>query len=41
MVVLAAEPWVTLAVGEGNEGEKSEAPVMVSVVGGDVCDCPT
>jgi hypothetical protein len=41
MVVLAAEPWVTLAVGEDSESEKSEAPVMVSVVGAEVCDCPS
>jgi hypothetical protein len=41
MVVLAAEPWVTVAVGEDSESEKSGAPVMVSVVGAEVCDCPS
>jgi hypothetical protein len=41
MVVVAAEPWVTVAVGEDSESEKSGAPVMVSVVGAEVCDCPS
>ena len=41
MVVVAAEPWVTVAVGEDSESEKSEAPVIVSVVGAEVCDCPS
>ena len=40
MEAVAAEPWVTVAVGEDSESEKSEAPVMVSVVGAEVCDCP-
>ena len=41
MVVLAAEPWVTLAVGEDIESEKSGVPVMVTVIGADVSDCPS
>jgi hypothetical protein len=41
MVVLAAEPWVTVAVGEDSESEKSDAPVTVTVIGAEVCDCPT
>ena len=41
MVVVAAEPRVTVAVGEDSESEKSEAPVMVSVIGAEVCDCPS
>ena len=41
MVVVAAEPWVTVAVVEDSDREKSGAPVMVSVVGAEVCDCPS
>jgi hypothetical protein len=40
MVVLAAEPWVTVAVGEDSESEKSGVLVMVTVIGAEVCDCP-
>jgi hypothetical protein len=40
-VVVAAEPWVTVAVVEDSDREKSGAPVMVSVVGVEVCDCPS
>jgi hypothetical protein len=40
-VVVAAEPWVTVAVVEDSDREKSGAPVMVSVVGAEVCDCPS
>jgi hypothetical protein len=40
-MVVAAEPWVTVAVGEDSESEKSGVPVMVTVIGADVCDCPT
>ena len=41
MVVLAAEPWVTVAVGEDIESEKSGVPVMVTAIGADVSDCPS
>ena len=41
MVVVAAEPCVTVAVVEDSDREKSGASVMMSVVGAEVCDCPS
>ena len=41
MVVVAAEPWVMVAVVEDSDREKSGAPVMVTVIGADVSDCPS
>ena len=38
MVVVAAEPWVTVAVAEDSDREKSGAPVMVTVIEVEVCD---
>ena len=38
MVVVAAEPWVMVAVVEDSDREKSGAPVMVTVIGVEVCD---
>ena len=38
MVVVAAEPWVTVAVVEDSDREKSGAPVMVTVIEVEVCD---
>ena len=37
-VVVAAEPWVTVAVVEDSDREKSGAPVMVTVIEVEVCD---
>jgi hypothetical protein len=37
-VVVAAEPWVTVAVVEDSDREKSGAPVMVAVIEVEVCD---
>ena len=38
MVVVAAEPWVTVAVVEDSDREKSGAPVMVTVIEVEVCN---
>ena len=38
MVVVAAEPWVMVAVVEDSDREKSGAPVMVTVIEVEVCD---
>ncbi len=40
MVVVAAEPRAMVAVVGDSDSEKSGVPVMVSVVGAEVCDCP-
>jgi hypothetical protein len=38
MVVVAAEPWVTVAVVEDSDREKSGAPMMVTVIEEEVCE---